>query len=121
MDAFASGGGAGKPVVFQAALCWAPAEDKAMAEALHQWASNAMGGEVAWDLRRPSDFDTAAKGIGDIEFTRGLKTLTAATTDPEPRVRFFAAPTCHHRPEVYGGISEGEAGTLLKDFFAARR
>ena len=36
-------------------------------------------------------------------------------------VRFFAAPTCHHRPEVYGGIGESEAGALLKDFFAARR
>jgi tRNA(adenine34) deaminase len=36
-------------------------------------------------------------------------------------VRFFAQPTCHHRPEVYGGVNESEAGLLLKDFFAARR
>jgi tRNA(adenine34) deaminase len=36
-------------------------------------------------------------------------------------VRLFSAPTCHHRPEVYGGIGESEAGALLKDFFAARR
>jgi tRNA(adenine34) deaminase len=36
-------------------------------------------------------------------------------------VRFFAAATCHHRPEVYGGMSESEAGALLRDFFAARR
>jgi tRNA(adenine34) deaminase len=36
-------------------------------------------------------------------------------------VRFFSAPTCHHKPEVYGGVGEGEAGTLLRDFFAARR
>ena len=36
-------------------------------------------------------------------------------------VRFFAEATCHHRPEVYGGINESEAGALLKDFFAARR
>jgi tRNA(adenine34) deaminase len=36
-------------------------------------------------------------------------------------VRLFAAPTCHHRPEVYGGIGESDAGALLKDFFAARR
>jgi tRNA(adenine34) deaminase len=36
-------------------------------------------------------------------------------------VRFFASPTCHHRPEVYGGIGESEAGALLKDFFQARR
>jgi tRNA(adenine34) deaminase len=36
-------------------------------------------------------------------------------------VRFFASPTCHHRPEVYGGVSESEAAALLRDFFAARR
>jgi tRNA(adenine34) deaminase len=35
--------------------------------------------------------------------------------------RFFAQPTCHHRPEVYGGISESDAALLLRDFFAARR
>jgi tRNA(Arg) A34 adenosine deaminase TadA len=36
-------------------------------------------------------------------------------------VRFFSAATCHHRPEIYGGIGEREARALLKDFFAARR
>ncbi|WP_423607429.1 nucleoside deaminase [Sphingomonas sp. MS122] len=35
--------------------------------------------------------------------------------------RFFAQPTCHHRPEVYSGIGEGEAGALLREFFALRR
>jgi tRNA(adenine34) deaminase len=35
--------------------------------------------------------------------------------------RFFAQPTCHHRPEVYAGIGAAEASTLLRDFFAARR
>ena len=39
----------------------------------------------------------------------------------ENGVRFFAAPTCYHRPEVYGGINESECATLLKDFFQARR
>jgi tRNA(adenine34) deaminase len=36
-------------------------------------------------------------------------------------VRFFNALTCHHRPEVYGGIGEGEAAILLQDFFRERR
>src|SRR5579883_643141 len=36
-------------------------------------------------------------------------------------VRFFASATCHHRPEVYGGIGETEAAALLRDFFAERR
>jgi tRNA(Arg) A34 adenosine deaminase TadA len=35
--------------------------------------------------------------------------------------RFFTQPTCHHRPEVYGGIGETAAGELLKKFFQARR
>lgn len=39
----------------------------------------------------------------------------------ENGVRFFASPTCHHRPEVYGGINETECAGLLKDFFQARR
>ncbi len=39
----------------------------------------------------------------------------------EHGVRFFSSPTCHHKPEVYGGIAGTEAGALLKDFFAARR
>jgi len=35
--------------------------------------------------------------------------------------RIFAQPTCHHRPEVYGGIGEARAGELLKAFFRAKR
>ena len=35
--------------------------------------------------------------------------------------RIFAQPTCHHRPEVYGGIAETESSGLLKIFFAAKR
>jgi tRNA(adenine34) deaminase len=36
-------------------------------------------------------------------------------------VKFFASPTCHHRPEVYGGLAEAEAGRLLTEFFKVRR
>jgi tRNA(Arg) A34 adenosine deaminase TadA len=35
--------------------------------------------------------------------------------------RVFAAPSCHHRPEVVGGIREGEAAALLRSFFEVRR
>jgi tRNA(Arg) A34 adenosine deaminase TadA len=35
--------------------------------------------------------------------------------------RIFAQPTCHHRPEVYGGIDAGRAALLLKRFFQNRR
>lgn len=39
----------------------------------------------------------------------------------EHGARVFGLPTCHHRPEVYGGINESECAALLKDFFQARR
>ncbi|MBW6530650.1 nucleoside deaminase [Sphingomonas citri] len=35
--------------------------------------------------------------------------------------RFFAQPTCHHRPEVYAGIGAGESAALLRGFFSTRR
>ncbi|MGE0154035.1 MAG: nucleoside deaminase [Reyranellaceae bacterium] len=35
--------------------------------------------------------------------------------------RIFEQPTCHHRPEVYGGIGESDAADLLRGFFRARR
>ncbi len=35
--------------------------------------------------------------------------------------RIFEQPTCHHRPEVYGGVGEVEAAALLRRFFAERR
>jgi len=36
-------------------------------------------------------------------------------------VRFFDQPSCHHAPDVYPGIGEAEAATLLRDFFRTRR
>lgn len=52
--------------------------------------------------------------------------LYYAASDPkggavEHGARVFEQPQCLHRPEVYGGIGEGEAAALLRDFFAARR
>jgi tRNA(adenine34) deaminase len=60
-----------------------------------------------------------------ISFAR-IRRLYYGAPDPkggavESGVRFFASPTCHHRPEVYGGMGESEAAALLKDFFKARR
>ena len=39
----------------------------------------------------------------------------------EHGVRFFTQNTCHHAPEVYGGIAETEAAALLRGFFQSRR
>lgn len=39
----------------------------------------------------------------------------------EHGARVFDHPTCHHRPEIYGGFEEERAAALLRAFFAARR
>ena len=62
---------------------------------------------------------------GAISFAR-IRRLYYGAADPkggavESGVRFFAAATCQHRPEVYGGIGESEAARLLQNFFRARR
>ncbi len=62
---------------------------------------------------------------GAISFAR-LRRVYYGAADPkggavESGVRFFAQPTCHHRPDVYGGLGESEAASLLRGFFAGRR
>jgi tRNA(Arg) A34 adenosine deaminase TadA len=69
--------------------------------------------------------EPCAMCAGAISHAR-IRRLYYAAPDPkggavEHGPRFFSQPTCHHRPEVYGGIREGEAGALLRNFFAARR
>jgi len=39
----------------------------------------------------------------------------------ENGVRLYNDPSCHHIPEVYGGIHASKAKVLLKDFFRVRR
>ncbi|MGE5259926.1 MAG: nucleoside deaminase [Actinomycetota bacterium] len=60
-----------------------------------------------------------------ISFAR-IRRLYFGAADPkggavEHGPRFFAQPTCHHAPEVIGGMGEARASALLKSFFAARR
>ena len=60
-----------------------------------------------------------------ISFAR-IRRLYFGASDPkgggvEHGPRIFNQPTCHHAPEVYGGISATEASTLLVAFFAGRR
>jgi tRNA(adenine34) deaminase len=60
-----------------------------------------------------------------ISFAR-IRRLYFAAADPkggavEHGTRFFSSPTCHHAPQVYGGIEEVRAAALLREFFAARR
>ncbi|MTI07695.1 nucleoside deaminase [Roseibium denhamense] len=39
----------------------------------------------------------------------------------EHGTRFFCAPTCHHSPDVYSGIGEHRASTILRTFFSQKR
>jgi tRNA(Arg) A34 adenosine deaminase TadA len=60
-----------------------------------------------------------------IAFAR-IRRVYFAAHDPkggavENGVRFFQQPTCHHAPEVYGGIREAEAASLLRAFFEEKR
>jgi tRNA(Arg) A34 adenosine deaminase TadA len=55
-----------------------------------------------------------------------LKALRFGAEDPKGGgvvhgARIFTQPTCHHRPDVLGGMGEEEAAGLLRSFFAARR
>lgn len=60
-----------------------------------------------------------------IAFAR-LRRLYFGAADPkgggvEHGARVFQQPTCHHRPEVIGGIQESRATELLRGFFKERR
>ncbi len=60
-----------------------------------------------------------------ISFAR-IRRLYFGASDPkggaiESGVRLYASPTCHHAPEVYGGMRESEAAAILKRFFQERR
>jgi alkanesulfonate monooxygenase SsuD/methylene tetrahydromethanopterin reductase-like flavin-dependent oxidoreductase (luciferase family) len=72
IDAYRAGGGDGKPLFLQVALCWAPSEAEAEAEALNQWGPNALGGEVSWDLRRPADFDRASRFVSSEDIRKSV-------------------------------------------------
>jgi tRNA(adenine34) deaminase len=88
-------------------------------------AAAALGSERLTDCDLYVTLEPCAMCAAAISFAR-IRRVYYGAADPkggavESGVRFFDAPTCHHRPEVYGGIGAEEAGTLLKDFFAARR
>ena len=69
--------------------------------------------------------EPCAMCAGAVAFAR-IRRLYYGAGDPkggavDSGVQFFASPTCHHRPEVYGGLAEAEAGALLREFFRERR
>jgi tRNA(adenine34) deaminase len=88
-------------------------------------AAAALGTERLTDCDLYVTLEPCAMCAAAISFAR-IRRLYYGAADPkggavENGVRFFSAPTCHHRPELYGGMGESEAGALLRDFFRVRR
>ena len=88
-------------------------------------AAAALGTERLTDCDLYVTLEPCAMCAAAISFAR-IRRLYYAAPDPkggavEHGVTFFQSPTCHHRPEVYSGIGEAEAATLLRGFFQARR
>ena len=84
-----------------------------------------LGSERLTDCDLYVTLEPCAMCAAAISFAR-IRRLYFGAPDPkggavEHGVRFFASPTCHHVPEVYGGIGEARAAALLRRFFAARR
>src|SRR5437870_7630664 len=88
-------------------------------------AAAALASERLVDCDLYVTLEPCAMCAAAIAFAR-IRRLYYGAADPkggavENGVRFFSSPTCHHRPEVYAGIAEGEAASLLRGFFALRR
>ena len=79
-----------------------------------------LDGCTLWVTLEPCAMCAAALALARVDAVR------FAAEDPKgggvvhgPRI--FSQPTCHHRPDVLGGIGEDEAATQLRAFFAGRR
>lgn len=84
-----------------------------------------LGSERLVDCDLYVTLEPCAMCAAAISFAR-LRRLYFAAADPkggavEHGPRFFTQPTCHHAPEIYGGLRESEAADLLRAFFKERR
>ena len=98
----------------------AHAELLAIREACAKLGSERLSGCDLYVTLEPCAMCAAA-----ISFAR-IRRLYFGASDPkggavEHGPRFFTQPTCHHAPEVIGGIGETRAAALLKQFFVERR
>ncbi|WP_420561902.1 nucleoside deaminase [Tepidicaulis sp.] len=88
-------------------------------------AARALGSERLIGCDLYVTLEPCAMCAGAISFAR-IRRLYYGAEDPkgggvDHGPRFFNQATCHHRPDVYGGIGEREAAELLKAFFADKR
>jgi tRNA(adenine34) deaminase len=88
-------------------------------------AAHRLGSERLDDCDVYVTLEPCAMCAAALSFAR-IRRLYYGASDPkggavENGVKFFTAASCHHRPEVYGGLGEGAAGDLLREFFKQRR
>ncbi len=88
-------------------------------------AAQARGSARLEDCDLHVTLEPCAMCAAAISFAR-IRRLYFGAYDPkmgaiEHGPKFFQQPTCHHRPEIYGGIEESRAGELLRRFFSSRR
>ena len=88
-------------------------------------AASALGSERLTGCDLYVTLEPCPMCAGAISFAR-IRRLYFGASDPkggavENGVRLYQSPTCHHVPEVYGGMREGEAGEMLRGFFRGRR
>ena len=98
----------------------AHAEMVAIRRAAEALGSPRLDGCTLWVSLEPCAMCAAAIALARLD------ALRFAAEDPKGGgvvhgARIFAQPTCHHRPDVLGGIGEGEAAAQLRAFFAERR
>lgn len=98
----------------------AHAEMLAIRSALARSETGRLDGCDLWVTLEP-----CAMCAGAIALARIARVYFAA---PDPKggailhgPRLFDQPTCHHRPEIYSGMGEARAATLLREFFLLRR
>jgi tRNA(adenine34) deaminase len=88
-------------------------------------AAAALGSERLADCDLYVTLEPCTMCAAAMSFAR-IRRLYYGAPDPkggavDNGVRFFSSPTCHHRPEVYGGMGGGEGAALLREFFRERR
>ena len=98
----------------------AHAEMEAIRTAAAKLGTSRLDQCTLWVTLEPCAMCAAAVSVARI------KALRFGAEDPKGGgvvhgARIFAQPTCHHRPDVLGGIGEAEAAELLRSFFADRR
>lgn len=98
----------------------AHAEMDAIRRAAQHLGTSRLDDCTLWVTLEPCAMCAAAVSVARIQALRfGAEDPKGGGVVHGPRI--FAQPTCHHRPDVLGGIGESEAAELLKSFFAERR